>query len=103
MNKMPRLVLTGMLVFFAISGVHLNAQNAVVNPQFSTMDLQHWAGEDPRMYVATGPQFLGMDFVCLEKFPGLPDNNGSVTQEVHLIKGYTYRFSASIAAQYCPS
>jgi hypothetical protein len=55
------------------------------------------------MYVTTGPQYLGMDFVCLQKFPGLPDNNGSVTQKVHLIKGHTYNFSDSIAAQFCPS
>ena len=92
-----------MLIYIAISGARLVAQNAVVNSQFSTLDLQHWEGKDPLMHVATGPQFLGMDFVCLQKFPGFPDNNGSVTQDVHLIEGHTYQFSACIAAQYCPS
>jgi hypothetical protein len=103
MKKIPLLVNAFFLVFVAFSGPLIFAQNAVVNPQFSTLDLQNWEGLDPLMYVATGPQFLGMDFVCLQKFPGLPDNNGSITQEVHLIKGYTYWFSANIAAQYCPS
>ena len=81
----------------------LSAQNAVCNPQFSTFDIQHWVGTDPTYEVAIGPQYLGMDYMALKKRPGASANNGSITQEVHLIAGHTYDFSANIAAQYCSS
>ena len=93
----------GVAAFVLVCGVPLQGQNTVANPFFSTQDLQHWSGEDPTYNVYPGPAALGMDFLCLEKFPGAPLNNGAITQNVHLIAGYNYLFSANIAAQYCSS
>ena len=97
------LVFAGVLALAVLCAPQLCAQNAVCNPQFSTFDLQHWSGEDPTYNVYPGPMALGMDFLCLEKNPGAPLNNGSITQNVHLIAGYNYLFSANIAAEYCSS
>ena len=78
MKKALTLIMAFFPTMFIMSCIELAAQNAVLNPQFSTMDLQHWNGTDPSMHVATGPQFLGMESVCLHKSPGHPNDNGSI-------------------------
>ena len=89
------------LVLTVYSGEPLSAQNAVLNPYFQTNDLLHWEGNDPSLMVVTGPPNLGLEGYCCRKFPGTPSNNGTLTQKVHLLKGHTYNFSASISAKYC--
>jgi hypothetical protein len=97
------ILLLGGLVYACLLGPPLHAQNAVANPYFSTMNMKHWTGDDPSLICVPGNINLGMDWYCLRKNPGSPDNNGTVTQDVHLIAGYTYQFSANIAAVYnCP-
>lgn len=93
----------GMLAFTVFSGLPLHAQNAVANPFFSTFDLQHWTATDSSYSCMLGSTNLGMDYYCLRKFPGFPSNNGAITQQVHLVAGNTYEFSANIAAKYCYS
>ena len=93
----------GMLAFTVFSGLPLQAQNAVANPFFSTYDLQHWTATDPTYSCILGDTNLGMDYYCLRKYPGLPSNNGAMTQQVHLVAGNTYEFSANIAVKYCSS
>jgi hypothetical protein len=53
--------------------------------------------------VVVGPASLGMDYYCVRKYPGSPSNNGALEQDVHLLGGVTYVFSADIAAKYCSS
>lgn len=80
-----------------------SAQNAVCNPFFSTMDLQHWDGTDPSLICVPGSIDWGMSLYCCRKNPGSTANNGSITQAVHLIGGMTYDFSCNIASTYiCP-
>ena len=86
-----------------LSGQPLLAQNAVVNPLFQTGDLTFWQTTGSGYAVIIGPANLGMDQYCVKKSPGGPDHNGSIIQNVHLIGGHTYKFSAKIAAKYCSS
>ncbi|MBU0755981.1 MAG: hypothetical protein KJ645_12630 [Planctomycetes bacterium] len=103
MSKMVWLTLIGGLVLYGLSGSSLQAQNAVCNPFFSTTDLQHWTSDAPSIAVVYSSPDWGMLQYCCRKFPGLPNNNASLYQEVHLFAGYTYEFSANIAASYiCP-
>ena len=103
MRKLLLSLLLGGLVFACFTASSLQAQNAVVNPYFSTMTLQHWSGDDPSLTCAPGNLQLGLDWYCLRKNPGSPDNNGTVTQDVHLFAGNTYTFTANIASSfYCP-
>lgn len=103
MLKSFRLILLGGLVLIGLSGTLLQAQNPVCNPYFSTMDLIHWDGDDPSLTCILGNTNWGVDNYCCKKSPGSPYNNGSITQEVHLMAGWTYQFSANIAATYiCP-
>jgi len=44
---------------------------------------------------------LGMDNYCVRKYPGTPSNNGAITQDVYLVAGNVYDFSANIASKYC--
>lgn len=92
----------GVLVFMVFGGLEVQAQNAVANPFFTTMDLQHWTATDPS-YTCVVSTNLGMEYYCLKKFPGTPSNNGAIKQDVHLIAGNTYEFSANIASKYCSS
>lgn len=96
-------IFLGIVVFAALSSPELVGQNAVCNPIFQTQNLQHWNNLDPTLAVVTGPSNLGMDGYCVQKYPGTPSNNNSMTQEVHLLAGFTYDFSADIAAKYCSS
>jgi hypothetical protein len=96
------LVFGGLAVFCLFSSPVM-AQNAVCNPFFSTLDMQHWEGDDPSYMVFPGSAQWGMDWYCLVKNPGTPDNNGGITQEVYLLEGVTYQFNAPIASSYiCP-
>ena len=103
MRRAIGIMLLAGLVFYGLSGALLLAQNAVCNPFFNTKDLQHWSGDDPTLIAGPGNAAWGVEYYCARKNPGSPDNNGSMTQDVHLIAGYTYLFSANIAAIYiCP-
>lgn len=103
MKKQFLPLLMGAMLFAALSGMPLYAQNAVVNPLFQTADMQYWTGTDPSYGVLFVPPSLGLDQYAMRKMPGTPDNNGSVTQQVHLIGGFTYQFSADVVAKYCSS
>lgn len=104
MNKLLWFFLVGGSVFLGMCGPTLQAQNAVCNPIFSTTNIQHWTCDAPSIAVVYGNPSWGMTMYCCRKNPGLPDNNASLFQDVHLIAGYTYQFSANIAATYiCPS
>jgi hypothetical protein len=95
------LFLAAGLVITVLSGDPVFGQNAVLNPLFQTSDLLHWTGTDPTLNVVTAPPNLGLEKYCCRKLPGTPSNNGSLTQQVHLLGGHTYSFSANIAAKYC--
>lgn len=101
MKRMIMLFILGGFVFIAFSGFSLMAQNAVVNPLFQTQDMIFWTGDDPTLMVVPGDAKLGLDSYCVRKYPGGPDNNGAITQQVHLIGGITYNFRANIASKYC--
>ncbi len=91
----------GGLVFTAFSGLTLMAQNAVVNPNFETGDFLGWDNLDPSLKIIPGNTALGMDGYCARKYPGEGANNNSMVEEIFLLEGVTYEFSANIAAQYC--
>ena len=93
---------TGLLCLF-FAGQPLLAQNAVVNPNFQTADFSHWQTTGTGYSIINGPTALGMSGYCVRKSPGSPDANGSIIQDVHLIGGHTYQFSAKIASKYCSS
>ena len=97
------MMIFGGLAFTAYAGLTASAQNAVVNPLFQTGDLQYWKGNDSSLKVIPSPANLGMTGYCVRKWPGLPDNNGAVTQQVHLLGNTTYKFQARITAEYCSS
>jgi hypothetical protein len=92
----------GVLALLVFSGLEVQAQNAVANPFFTTMDLQHWTATDPS-YKCIVKTNQGMEYYCLQKYPGTTLNNGAIKQDVHLISGNTYEFSANIASKYCSS
>ena len=103
MRKSMWLLTMGGLAFACLLCSPASAQNPVCNPFFSTMDLTHWDGTDPSLTCIPGSQDWGMSLYCCRKNPGPPSNNGSITQEVHLLGGETYDFSANIAVTYiCP-
>jgi hypothetical protein len=103
MRKSMWFLFSGMLAIACLFSAPVQAQNAVCNPFFSTLDTQHWESDDPSLMVFPGSATWGMDWYCLVKKPGLPNDNGSISQDVYLIGGKTYQFSAPIAASYiCP-
>ncbi|MFH2001784.1 MAG: hypothetical protein ABIK28_19015 [Planctomycetota bacterium] len=100
MRKICMWAVLGALVMTCITGAEAIAQNAVVNPFFSTQDLTGWTGTDPSLKSAGGSASLGLDWYCCYKNPGTPNDNGSISQELYLLGGRTYDFSANIAAAY---
>jgi hypothetical protein len=103
MNKACVFLIMGALALVFFTGPPAAAQNAVVNPCFTTSDFMKWTHSDPTYSCVPGNSSWGMNFYCARKNPGAPSNNGSIVQSVHLIAGYTYEFSANIAAKYCTS
>jgi hypothetical protein len=103
MNKACIFLFLGAFALVFFIGPPAKAQNAVANPCFTTTDLQHWSYEDPTYACVPGNSSLGMTLYCARKNPGSPDNNGAMEQQVHLIAGNTYEFSANIASKYCTS
>ena len=93
----------GAFVLLVLPSPSAMAQNAAVNPEFQTYNLQNWEGDDPSLMVITGKASLGMDSYCCKKRPGTPNDNGAISQMVHLFQGCTYEFSANIAAEFCSS
>jgi hypothetical protein len=80
MRKLLPSLLLGGLVYACLTPSSLEAQNAVVNPYFSTMTLQYWSGDDPSLACAPGNLKLGLDWYCLRKNPGFitPDFVGKL-------------------------
>jgi hypothetical protein len=93
-----------LLVFAAallVCAVQAEAQNIAFNGDFETADYNHgWtltgAGGDAEVVVFD--TVMGEQSLCLRRCPGEPSNNGGFEQEVHLLGGVTYDFSADIAA-----
>lgn len=103
MRKIVYFAVLAALAWVCLPGSPAQAQNTVANALFSTQDIQHWTTSDPSVKASPGAASLGMDWYCMMKAPGVPYDNGSVTQEVHLVGGVSYHFSANIAAVYsCP-
>jgi len=88
------------LVWACLPDSSLQAQSTVANGIFSTQDLLHWVNTDPSVAVAPGSGTLGLEGYCIRKNPGSPNDNGSITQAVHLVGGVVYNFSACIASLY---
>lgn len=101
MTRILMLLLLGGLAFMALSDSSLMAQSAAVNGGFATGDLDQWENEDSSVAILTGNPSYNMYNYCCKKNPGAPNDNGAIEQEVHLIGGVTYIFSADIAAKYC--
>ena len=100
MKSVFLLFTAGFLALVILPGTG-TAQTATLNPGFETYTMQHWTGTDSTYVVTLGSSTLGMVSYCLRKFPGTPDNNGAVSQSVHLLAGQTYEFRANIASKYC--
>lgn len=103
MKRIVLALLLGGLAFMVLSDSSLMAQSAAENGGFATGDLDRWENEDSSVAVLTGSPAHGMYNYCCKKNPGAPNDNGAIEQEVHLIGGVTYIFSADIAAKYCSS
>lgn len=82
------------------------AQNVSFNGDFETGSHSHgWTlvGGNTYTTMATFTTSINADpSWTVKRRPGAPDNGG-IEQEVHLIGGETYLFSANVAAQYCSS
>ena len=91
-------------LFLGFSGASLEAQNTLVNPYFSTGDFLGWnKTPDTTLKAVPGNASMGMEWYCARKSPGTPTENGNISQDVALIAGQVYDFSANIAAAYiCP-
>ena len=63
--------------------------------------MNDWTYSDPTYGVMVGPSNSGLDYYTCKKSPGYPSNNGSITQQVHLLGGHYYTFTANVAAKYC--
>lgn len=104
MRKTIYLMVLAALLWVCLPASPAQAQNTVANALFSTQDLLHWTISDPSAKTGPGAAALGIDWYAMRKSPGVPNDNGSMTQEVHLVGGVTYNFSANIASVYsCPS
>jgi hypothetical protein len=82
----------------------LTAQEIVINGDFETESYSPmWTlfGGNKHTEIATFETVLGQNSTCLMRRPGSPDDNGGITQQVHLFGGMTYKFSANIAAAEC--
>jgi len=93
----------GLLLLCAPSA---GAQEMVFNGDFETGSLNHgWTlfGGNANTITTTFAVVYNQPSLCVKRKPGTPGDNGGIQQEVHLLGGVTYAFSANIAAQYCSS
>jgi len=94
-------VLAGLTVLFNST---LDAQNVVFNGDFETTSYSPmWtlSGGNVNTQMAFFATKLGAPNYCIKRRPGPPSNNGALQQDIHLLAGETYIFSADVAADYC--
>jgi len=82
------------------------AQSSAFNGDFETGSYTHgWTlfGGNTNTITAMFQTKVNESSLCLKRRPGPPSDNGGIEQEVHLIGGVNYLFTANVAAQYCSS
>lgn len=83
-----------------ISTGSLNAQEIVFNGDFETKAYSPmWTltGGNAHTTVAYYQTVVGEYSYCMRRMPGLPNDNGGIEQQVHLMEGDSYLFSVDIA------
>jgi len=78
----------------------------VFNGDLETGTLTHgWSlfGGNANTTVTTFATVVNKPSLCVKRRPGPPGDNGGIEQEVHLLGGVSYTFTANVAAQYCSS
>jgi len=106
MRRVFLLAVLGVVALLFLGSGPLWAQGAVFNGDFET-------GSYSPMWILTGGNTYtqlvvwdstpGVKSHCLKRQPGPPSSNGGIEQDVALVGGIQYVFSADIAAQYCTS
>lgn len=87
-------------LFFVCTG-SLSAQETVFNGDLETKAYSPmWTltGGNAHTTVVNYPTVAGIYSYCVRRMPGLPNDNGGIEQQVHLMGGVTYLFNANIAA-----
>ena len=105
MRKTLWLASLGAAVLFLCSGP-LPAQETVFNGDFQLGNYTPpWTltGGNAYTQVTYFQTKLGVNSLSLKRRPGPPNSNGGITQDLYLIGGVMYVFTADIAAQYCSS
>jgi hypothetical protein len=105
MKKTLWLASLGAAVLFLCSSP-LAAQEVVFNGDFELGTYSPtWTltGGNTYTQIAYFQTKLGQNSLCLKRRPGPPSSNGGIEQNVHLIGGVMYVFTADIASQYCSS
>jgi hypothetical protein len=98
-----RLILLHLCATLFVCLPSLEAQNVVFNGDFETGQYDApWTlfGGNTYSKIAMFEVQPGIESLCLKRRPGEPDNGG-LAQEVHLIEGTLYHFTAKLAAQFC--
>lgn len=93
-------VIAAACLLILFSAVELQAQSVAVNGDFETNSISpSWElyGGNTYTQVASYQTVAGVTSLCLKRRPGTPNSNGGISQDVHLIGGMSYRFSANIA------
>jgi hypothetical protein len=101
MKKAFVLVCCGAAALLFLCASPVAAQEVVFNGDFETNSYTSlWSlfGGNQYTTIATYQTVYGVNSLCLKRRPGNPNSNGGIEQEVHLLGGITYNFSASIAA-----
>ena len=89
------------LLSFLTVEIPATGQEIVFNGDFETGSLSHgWnlTNGNELTETAVFGTVMGSPSLCLKRCPGTPLNNGGFEQQVHLLGGVTYTFSANIAA-----
>jgi hypothetical protein len=101
MKKSHLYTCVGAAVLLFLCSAPLAAQEIVFNGDIETREIVYgWTltGGNQNTLKAYYPVILDDPSWCIRRMPGTPNNNGSIEQEVHLVGGVTYEFSAAIAA-----
>lgn len=95
-----------MLILVLLLSGPLWAQSPVINGDFETgAYTPKWTLTGGNTYTTMAKFNLpyGHNTWCLKRRPGSPSSNGGFEQQVFLVEGISYLFTADIAAQYCSS
>lgn len=98
------LILTcfGIAALIFLGATHADAQNIAFNGDFETgAHTDGWTlkGGNTHTTIALFESTIGKKSLCLKRRPGTPSSNGGLEQQVHLLGGVTYNFSADIVAE----